>query len=145
MRFAAQSSEGDIRAVVGMGRALLMHAVRNAWEQQVLSKDPDGLFSGVLGAKDIEQLIARAESEPVTPPQPAAPPPRTPSKLPRLGALLESIGCPPVAEEVLAVGLAIELDATSRTLVGYLRGNTVGAALTVGTLILALGDERVAE
>jgi hypothetical protein len=120
-----------------------MRAVRRAWDAQVLSKDPDGLFSGVLGAQDIERLIARAESEPPVVAAPAAPPAR--GAIPRLGALVESIGCPPAAEDVLAVGLAIELDATSRTLVGYLRGNSVGAALNIGTLVLALGEERVPE
>jgi ATP-dependent 26S proteasome regulatory subunit len=146
MRFQAQSAEGEIRAVVAHGRGLLMTAVKRAWDEQVLSKDPDGLFSGVLGAKDIEQLIARAESEPVDAPPATAPPVVARSaQIPRLGALLESLGCPPVAEDVLAVGLAIELDATSRTLVGYLRGNAMGAALNMGTLVLALGDARTPE
>ncbi len=147
VRFSAQSSVDEIKAVVAHGRGLLMRAVRRAWDAQVLSKDPDGLFSGVLGAKDIEQLIARAESEPPSLPAAAAPTRVAASVagVPRLSVLLESIGCPAVAEDVLAVGLAIELDAISRTLVSYLRGNSMGAALNVGTLVLALGDDRMPE
>jgi ATP-dependent 26S proteasome regulatory subunit len=146
VRYQAVSATGDIQAIVTHGRGLLTRAVRRAWETQVLTKDPDGLFSGVLGAADIEKLIARAEAGELDAPA-AAPAVAASARAPvqRLRVLLESIGCLPVAEDVLAIGLAIELDATSRTRVGYLRGNSLGAALTVGTLVLAMGEERTPE
>jgi SpoVK/Ycf46/Vps4 family AAA+-type ATPase len=145
VRFSAQSASGsEVRAIIAHARALLSRAVRVAWENQVLTRDPDGLFSGVLGAGDIEKLIARA-AEPAAGPVGSSAPPGERLSVPRLRALLESIGCEPVAEDVVAVSLAIELDAASRTLAGYLRGNSLGAALTVGTLVLGLGEERVPE
>src|SRR5688572_20303113 len=139
MRYQAVEAGTEIQAIVAHGRILLSRAVRSAWEGSILTRDPDGLFSGVLGANDIEKLLARTEAEP-----PPAPPSAAPTRLavPRLRVLLDSIGCGAAAEDVLAVALAIELDAACRSLVSYLRGNTVGAALTVGTMVLALGEPR---
>jgi AAA+ superfamily predicted ATPase len=143
VRFAAQSASSEIRLIVTHARALLSRAVRVAWENQVLTRDPDGLFSGVLGAGDIEKLIERAAKAEGAATVASVPLERP--AVPRLRALLGSIGCTPVAEDVLSVSLAIELDAAARTLAGYLRGNSLGAALTVGTLVLGLGEERVPE
>jgi hypothetical protein len=145
VRAQAQSTTGELRLLVGRARALLAHAVRVAWEARLLSRDPDGLFSGVLGAQDIEKLIARAQegADPGVP-QPE-PPEAARASVPRLAALVQSIGSSTLCEDVLVISLAVELDATARTLAGYLRGGAGGAALTVGTLVLALGDERTPE
>jgi SpoVK/Ycf46/Vps4 family AAA+-type ATPase len=59
--------------------------------------------------------------------------------------LLQSIGCAPVATDVLAAALAVEVDAAARTLASYLRGGTGGAAVNLGMLTLALGDEATGE
>jgi AAA+ superfamily predicted ATPase len=133
------SGADDLRAIVTHARGLLSRAVRVAWESGVLTRDPDGLFSGVLGAGDIEKLITElggAEARPSTPPV------DEPVAVPRLRALLDSIGCARSGDDILAVALAIELDAASRTLAGYLRGNERGAALTIATLVLGLGEAR---
>src|ERR1043165_8475578 len=101
MRQAAQSTATEIRTVVRHARTLLSHAVRMAWASRLLTKDPDGLFSGVLGAQDIEQLLARAESPIEEPLTPAAAP--SGEGVARLRTLIQSIGCSTLAEDVLSV------------------------------------------
>ncbi len=138
----AQADSGtDLRAVVSRGRALLGRAVRAAWEQRLLTRDPDGLFSGMLGAPEIEKLIERAEAD--TPATPVAAAPT--ARCERLATLAATIDGGAVAEDVLGVALALELDAVARTLAGYLRGGAAGGALTTGALVLALGEERTGE
>ena len=46
-----RSAAPDVRGIVAHGRALLGRAVRAAWQARLLSRDPDGLFAGVLGAE----------------------------------------------------------------------------------------------
>lgn len=147
MRVAARGPAGDVRAIVGHGRALLARAVRAAWQARLLTKDPDGLFSGVLGARDVEELLAAVEAgEPPADAPPAAEPAApAPLRAPRLAQLLSAIGCSTVAGDVLAAALAIELDPSARSLAAYLRGGTASAALNLGTLTLALGQEATAE
>jgi ATPase family protein associated with various cellular activities (AAA)/winged helix domain-containing protein len=141
MRLQGQVAAPDVRTIVAHGRLLLARAVRAAWQARLLSRDPDGLFSGVLGAKDVEELLAsldRGEPEP-------ARTPRSSLAAPRLLQLLDSIGCSAVASDIVAAALAIELDGTARTLAAYLRGGTGTAALQLGTLTLALGEEATPE
>ena len=141
MRLKGQAAAPDVRSIVAHGRSLLGRAVRAAWQARLLSRDPDGLFAGVLGARDVEELLAGLE----TPAEPEPRPARTPLAVPRLSQLLESIGCSQVAGDIVAAALAVELDATARSLASYLRGGTAGAALTLGTLTLALGEEATAD
>ncbi|HEX6839166.1 MAG TPA: hypothetical protein VF334_21465, partial [Polyangia bacterium] len=140
MRLKGQVAAPDVRGIVAHGRTLLGRAVRAAWDARLLSRDPDGLFAGVLGARDVDELLAGLEA-------PADPPaaPRATLAAPRLSQLLDSIGCSAVAADVVAAALAVELDAPSRSLAAYLRGGTANAALNLGTLTLALGDEAAAE
>ncbi len=142
LRPASGGLNSDIRSIITQGRRLLARSVRNAWQQSVLSRSTDGLFSSVLGADDIGKLLEQIETvQPAAPPTgPAAPVERSP--VARLRALLESIGCPPIVEEVLAVLLAVEVDPMARTLAGYLRGNSGQNTLTLGTLILGLGEAQ---
>ncbi|MCU1281371.1 MAG: Cell division protein FtsH [bacterium] len=141
MRLKGQAAPLDVRTIVTHGRLLLARAVRAAWQARLLSRDPDGLFSGVLGANDVDELLASLDA----PADEPARLPRAPLVAPRLTQLLDSIGCTPVANDVVAAALAVELDATARSLASYLRGGTGGAALNFGTLALALGDEATAE
>jgi AAA+ superfamily predicted ATPase len=131
----------DMRAIIAHARALLSRAVRVAWDHKVLTRDSDGLFSGVLGAGDIEKMLERAGAE--GPGVPALAADRL--AVPRLRALLDTIGCDPVCDHVLSVALAVELDDTARTLAGYLRGNAQSVGLNVATLVLGLGDDHVPE
>ena len=141
MRHQAQAAASDVGLIVAHGRALLARAVRAAWQARLLSRDPDGLFSGVLGARDVEELLARVDA-PAIEPAPAA---RDSLQAPRLSQLLASVGCSPLANDVVAAALAIEIDGPARSLAAYLRGGTASAALSLGTLTLALGDEATAE
>ena len=143
MRYQAQVAAPDVRTIVAHGRVLLARAVRAAWQARLLTRDPEGLFSGVLGAKEIEEVLASFDAPESPAPEPAAR--RDALKAPRLAQLLDSIGCTPVAADVVAAALAIELDATARSLAAYLRGGTGGAALNLGTLTLALGEDTTAE
>src|SRR6185312_3102527 len=141
MRLKGQVAAPDVRGIVAHGRVLLGRAVRAAWQARLLSRDPDGLFAGVLGARDVDELLATLET-PVAAEQRMA---RAPLQAPRLSQLLESIGASPVANDVVAAALSVELDATARSLAGYLRGGTTSAALSMGTLTLALGEDAVPE
>ncbi|HXU72115.1 MAG TPA: ATP-binding protein [Polyangia bacterium] len=141
MRLKGQAAAPDVRGIVAHGRVLLGRAVRAAWQARLLSRDPDGLFAGVLGARDVDELLATLET-PVAAEQRMA---RAPLQAPRLSQLLESIGASPVANDVVAAALSVELDATARSLAGYLRGGTTSAALSMGTLTLALGEDAVPE
>ena len=150
VRIQAQSSEGgpesETRAVVRRARALLARAVREAWQENLLSRDKDGLFSGVLGAEGIDALIARTELELETPaPRPAAEAASEDPALGRLRALVQAAGGGEGTVDVLVLALAVELDASTRMLAAYLRGMPSGATLTVGSLVLALGEARTAE
>jgi hypothetical protein len=144
MRSQAQSPSADVPIIVAHGRALLARAVRAAWQARLLSRDPDGLFAGVLGARDVEELLAAVEAAPASQGDPS--PARVALVVPRLSQLLSSIGCSSLASDVVAAALAIELDGPSRSLAAYLRGGTGGgAALNIGTLTLALGNDATAE
>jgi ATPase family protein associated with various cellular activities (AAA)/winged helix domain-containing protein len=143
MRYQAQSTATEVRAIVAHGRLLLARAVRAAWQARLLNRDPDGLFSSVLGSKDVEALLTAVDL-------PVADVPATASTrerlaAPRLVQLLGSIGCGPVANDILATALSIELDATARSLASYLRGVGSGAALSFGSLNLALGPDSTGE
>ncbi len=142
MRQKGQVAAPDVRGIVAHGRTLLGRAVRAAWDARLLSRDPDGLFAGVLGARDVDELLASLEAAPAVD---AAPRARVTLAAPRLSQLLESIGCTQVAGDIVAAALAVELDATARSLAAYLRGGTGQAALSLGTLTLALGEEAAAE
>src|SRR5438445_7316073 len=104
MRYHAQVAAPDVRTIVAHGRVLLARAVRAAWQARLLTRDPEGLFSGVLGAKEIEEVLASLDA-----PEAAAPtePRRDALKAPRLSQLLDSVGCTPVAADVVAAALAI--------------------------------------
>src|SRR5277367_1858922 len=104
MRLKGQVSAPDVRSIVAHGRVLLGRAVRAAWQARLLSRDPDGLFSGVLGARDVDELLATLEA-PAAEPARAA---RAPLSAPRLLQLLESIGAGPVAGDIVAAALAVE-------------------------------------
>lgn len=144
MRSQAQAPSAEVPVIVAHGRALLSRAVRAAWQARLLSRDPDGLFAGVLGARDVEDLLAAVDAGAAPGDDPA--PARVPLQAPRLTSLLASIGCSPLGADVVAVALAIELDPTARSLAAYLRGGTgAGAALSIGTLTLALGNDATAE
>jgi hypothetical protein len=146
MRYQAQVAASDVRTIVAHGRALCARAVRAAWQGRLLSRDPEGLFSGVIGAREVEELLAMVDTATAFEPPRAEPDRRRePLAAPRLSQLLESIGASGVAADVVAVALAIELDAPARSLAAYLRGGTQGAALNLGTLNLALGEDSTAE
>src|SRR5690349_5845351 len=101
----SQSSGAEVQTIVTHGRALLAAGVRAAWEARLLSRDPDGLFSGVLGARDVEELLASIDAPaPAVRPQAGAP-----LEAPRLGTLVDSIGAPPLARDLVAVALAVEV------------------------------------
>src|SRR5262249_51855963 len=97
MRLKGQAAAPDVRTIVAHGRLLLARAVRAAWQARLLSRDPDGLFSGVLGAKDVEELLASLDR--AGEPEPARMPPSPPAA-PRLSQLLDSIGCTAIAADV---------------------------------------------
>ena len=118
MRLKGQVAAPDVRGIVAHGRALLGRAVRAAWQARLLSRDPDGLFAGVLGAKDVDELLAGLDAPVEAEPRPA----RAPLAVPRLSQLLESIDCGAVAGDIVAAALSVELDATARSLASYLRG-----------------------
>jgi len=134
--------------VVHAGCRLLARAVRAAWERGVLTKSEKALLPTELTVDVVEWMVSRIESaEPADEPQPvtvALAKDRPPA--PRLHALAEAVAgrSAPLAEDVLAVLLAIELDATARSLASYLRGGA-GSAITVGPLVLAIGEERTPE
>jgi hypothetical protein len=141
MRRLAQASGVEVQAIIAHGRALLANGVRAGWDAKLLSRDPDGLFSGVLGARDVEILISQID----TPAPEVHPEALVPPDVPRLNALIDSTGAPPLGRDVVAVALAVELDASARTLAAYLRGGTTNASLSVGTLLMALGSEAAGE
>jgi len=144
MRAKGQVAASDVRTIVTHGRSLIGRAVRAAWGARLLSRDPDGLFAGVLGARDVDELLASLDAPAPEAEAPAGP--RAHLQAPRLSQLLAAIGCTPVAADVVAAALAVELDAAARSLAAYLRGGTAGsAALTLSTLTLALGHEATAE
>ncbi len=132
-------------ALIQYGRQLLGKAVRKAWESRLLTRDPDGVFAGVLGAGDIEKLLEAIDTPESGLRSPLDAWGFAPPEAPRLHTLLRMIGAGEIAEDALAIMLAVEIDATARTLAGYLRGNALGVALTVGTLLIALGDDRMSE
>jgi len=145
VRNVAGSPTKEVRAIVGRGRALLSRAVRTAWDKKVLTRDPDGLFSGVLGADDVDRLLEEADKGEILAPQGAPPPVADGHRVARLTRMLEGLGCDEIAEEILTVALAIELDAPCRMLSGYLRGGATSNALTIGSMVLALGDESIGD
>jgi hypothetical protein len=126
MRYQAQSTASEVRAIVTHGRLLLARAVRAAWQARLVTRDPDGIFSSVLGARDVEELVASVEAATIEVPAAAtrseAAAGRERLVAPRLVQLLGSIGCAPIAHDIVAATLTIELDATARSLASYLRG-----------------------
>lgn len=66
MRFHSQPADGEVRAIVAHGRMLLARAVRAAWQSRLLTRDPDGLFSSVLGARDVDELLASIDAQAAT-------------------------------------------------------------------------------
>jgi hypothetical protein len=147
------AGEGELRAVVTTGLKLLARAVRASWDRGVLTKSEKALLPTELTVDVVEWMVSRVESAPAGEPPPEATP-VTPTAtvvgerppLPRLRGLCQTIADrgAALAEDVLAVLLAIELDATARSLASYLRGGA-GSAITVGPLVLAVGEERTPE
>ena len=127
-------SHDELDALIVHGRALLAHALRSGWARGLLLRTDDGMYAGVLGAAQLEQLLADEEAAL------KSERPQAPRGLPRLDALIDSIGAGPLAAEALAALSAVELDARARALAAYLRGGELGAALTVDVLDRALGD-----
>jgi ATPase family associated with various cellular activities (AAA) len=149
VRYQAQSAEGELKSVVAAGRRLLARAIRASWERGVLTKSERALLPTELTVDVIEGMVARIESPDGGGAEPApevAPVSGERPALPRLGSLAEAIAGrgAALAEDMLAVLLSIELDATARSLASYLRGGA-GSAITVGPLVLAVGEERTPE
>src|SRR5262245_38849421 len=94
----------EVEAIVQHGRALLGRGIQTAWDRGHLVRNASGYLPAELGHEEIEALLAR-------PPAFGAPvgtPPLQPA-LGRVGALVETLGAPPVAGDLLAVLLAVEL------------------------------------
>src|SRR6478736_6806802 len=101
MRLKGQVAAPDVRGIVAHGRSLLGRAVRAAWQARLLSRDPDGLFAGVLGPNDVDALLAQLDE----PTPELERPPHAPLGAPRLAQLLESIGAGPIAADIVASAL----------------------------------------
>jgi hypothetical protein len=131
------STPGDVAAALARGRLLLTRAVRRAWEARLVRRD-----GHALSATELEPLMQELER-----PELLARSPRTeapaPASVAALGALCRSVGAPPVAEELLALGCAVELDPAAHELAAHLRG--AGGGLTVRSVAFAVGEARAPE
>src|SRR5438105_302380 len=102
---ASASAASERAALARRARALLGAAVRTGWERRLLSRDPDGMFSSVPGAADVEALLAGGELEAPAPAEPEGAP-----GVDRVGRLCASLGLSPIAAELIGLALAVELD-----------------------------------
>jgi ATPase family associated with various cellular activities (AAA)/Winged helix domain, variant len=106
-------------------RALIEGAIRRRWDQGLITRDPDGVFTAFLGPEQIEKLMAGA----ALPPQPIVPhdyDPRTP-----LGEMVARLDLTETEADLLALLFALETDPASARLVTYLGGNQQQFALNV--------------
>ncbi len=106
-------------------RALVERAIRRRWSDGMLTRDPDGVFTAILGAEHVERLMQ--------PPQPIEGellddhvyPTETP-----LGGLVARVGAAPSEGDLFAVLLACETDPITARLCGYLGGNQAQFTIT---------------
>src|SRR5580658_9331768 len=113
---------------LGRARGLIERAIRRRWNDGLLTRAPDGVFTAFLGADHIERLM-----QPGSPGAAPAPPledhlfaPESP-----LRALVAKLELYPTQADLLAVLLACDTDPTSVRLVTYLGGNQAQFSLTV--------------
>jgi hypothetical protein len=137
----------ELRALIDHGRALLAHGVETAWARGLLTDGEDGRFSNILGAGHVRELIGRIKTGDATAPAEGSGErgagERGPIELRSLRLLIADAGPSQLLEDVVAILIAPELDAPSRALAGFLREGSIGAALTIDCIALALGDARM--
>jgi AAA+ superfamily predicted ATPase len=102
--------------------------VERRWQDGLLTRDPDGVFTSVLGAGEVEKLIQQPSSATAALPplpdyhyDPASP----------LGQLSAQLRLEPSEADLLALLLACETDPASARLVTYLGGNQSAFNLTL--------------
>lgn len=107
-------------------RSLIESAIRRRWAAGMLTRDPDGVFTAILGAEHVERLL---ETPPVDPNakliddyayDPAG----------AIGRLMALLQLTPSETDLLALLLACETDPVTARLVGYLGGNQAQFMLT---------------
>ena len=119
-------------------RALLARAITRGWDDGLISREDDVLLSGTLGSKEVAELI-RTLPERAASPAPAPWPERDGPGVERLRELGAAVRAE-VAEDLLALVIAVDLDSTVASLASYLQGPKAGSALTVDTLARVLGE-----
>jgi hypothetical protein len=133
---AMDAIEDEVHAIVQHARSLLARGITRGWEEGLLSREDDVLLSGLLGSKEVAELIRTLPERPTAPSSwPELPGP----KVPRLRTLAAAVGSD-VAEDLLTILLAIDLDSTVASLASYLQGPKAGSALTVDALARVLGE-----
>ena len=139
----ARSHGDELRALIDHGRRLLAHGVEAAWACGLLTDGQDGRFSNILGAGDVRELIARIKGGDASSPSDHATATAPPLiELRRLRLLIADPGPSHLLEDLISILVAPELDAPSRALAGFLREGSIGAALTIDCIALALGDAK---
>src|SRR6185295_9203514 len=103
-------------AYLQRARSLIERAIRRRWDEGLITKDADGVFTAFLGAEHIERLMG---------PQAAVGGVHDPRRIPDvtfdpqtpLGALCARLGLTPSQADLLAVLLACETDPACARLV----------------------------
>lgn len=107
-------------------RTLIERAIRRRWNEGLLTRDPDGVFTAFLGADHVERLLqpktqaaGPVQEDHAYPPQSA------------LGLLTSRLRLSPPETDLLAVLLSCETDPTTARLMNYLGGNQAQFVVTV--------------
>ena len=104
---------------VARARELVERAIRRRWEEGLLNRDPDGVFTAMLGAEHVERLMQpRAVSEPTPSLADFACDPASP-----LGDLVRRFELSASEADLLVVLLACEVEPAVARLIAYLGGN----------------------
>jgi AAA+ superfamily predicted ATPase len=118
------SVSSDLPDFLARTRALIGDAIRRRWDEGLLNRDPDGVFTSFLGAEDVERLIqarptgaalADGSYDPATP----------------LGSFIAAQGLSPSEADLVALLLACEIDSAVSRLLTYLGGNQAQFVLSV--------------
>jgi SpoVK/Ycf46/Vps4 family AAA+-type ATPase len=107
-------------------RQLIERAIRRRWQEGLLNKDDDGVFTAYLGVQHVESLLKTSGAAVAEPPlEDVAYPPEMP-----IGQLVAELGLGPSEADLVALLLACEIDPVALRLVNYLSGSQGQSGLT---------------
>ena len=108
-------------------RGLVERAIRRRWEEGLLNRDPDGVFTAMLGAEHVEKLMQpQAPSGPQARFVEFAYDPASP-----LGDLIRRFHLSPSEADLVAVILSCEVEPAVARLIAYLGGNQAQFVITL--------------